>query len=267
MVEMNRAAVAVMLLFAPGMAAALSDCAALGGASDAYKVVMDELALPVDAGAATSKLQELKNRLAFTLSVQLQEFQSDVVSKKITPSIGLGLVNCINRMPSPGGLEFDAQRVRTLNDQRVVVELWGNLLASGENPAGTPHAQIGYVIPPMLHYLPGQAMLGRFSVQYPKNDGDVSGTLRLPEATAFALVGLGLKAFKANKYDLATWAFGRSEASIKQAQDFGGTAELGMLLDYVKLAACEVREKARDDSAHYAGPISLTPREHCGMSP
>jgi hypothetical protein len=118
----------------------------------------------------------------------------------------------------------------------------------------------------MLHYLPGQAALGRFSVQYPKNGGDVTGTLRLPEASAFALVGLGLKAFKAKNYDLATWAFGRSEASIKQAQDFGGTAELGMLLDYVKVAACEVRETARGDSTNYAGPISLTPREHCGVS-
>ena len=122
------------------------------------------------------------------------------------------------------------------------------------------------MIPPVVHYLPNGAALGRFSVQYPKNGGDPAAALqKLPEASAFAMVGLGLKAFKANKYDLATWAFGRSEASIRQAQEFGGTAELGSLLKYVQHAACEVREKARGD-ANYGGPLLLTPREQCGAS-
>jgi hypothetical protein len=267
MVAMIRTVV-IAALCLPGMAIAqqLSECALLGGDSDSYKVVLDELTLPADVGEAAAKLNKLKRQLAFTLSVQLQEFQSDVASKNITPAIGLGLVNCDNRRPSAGGSEFDGARVRKLNDQRVVVELWGNLLVPAVDEPDAAHALIGYVIPPVMDYLPNGAVLGRFSVQYPKNGGDPAAALqKLPEASAFAMVGLGLKAFKASKYDLATWAFGRSEASIRQAQEFGGTAELGALLKYVRHAACEVREKARGDT-HYTGPISLTPREQCGVS-
>ena len=261
MVEVKRVSIVAVLLLAPGMAAAdLGKCDELGSNSVAYKVVMDELVLPADAGASAARFQELKTTLAFTLNNQLQEFQRDVVSKKIKPSIELGLVNCVNRKPQPGGLDFNAERVRTLNDQRVVVELWGNLLVSGDSASGTPHALIGYVIPPVLHYMPEQKTLGRFSVQYPKSGADVSATLRLPEATAFALVGLGLKAYKARKYDLATWAFGRSEGSIKQAQQYGGSAELDTLLDYVRAAATEVREKALADPA-YQKALTLTQPE------
>ncbi len=264
MVEVNKVVLAAALLLAPGLACAqLAECDGLSGENDNYKVVMDELALPVDAGAA-ARLAELKRKLKFTLTIQVQEFQSDVESKKIQPPLGLGLINCDNRKPSPGGLEFDAQRVKTLNANRVVVEFWGNLLVPGEGAPGAPHAQIGYVIPPVLDYLPERRVLGRFTVQYPKEGGGAASDLRLPEASAFAMVGLGLKAFKAKKYDLATWAFGRSEASILQAQQFGGQAELGELLKYVKHAACEVREKARGDT-NYKGPLLLTPAEQCGV--
>lgn len=265
MVAMIKALFAAALLFAPALASAqLAECSGLGGDSVSYKVVMDDLSLPADAGAAI-RLGQLKEKLKFTLTLQVQEFQSDVASKQIRPALGLGLVTCDNRKPSPGGLEFDAPRVKALNERRVVVEFWGNLLLPAEGTPGVPHALIGYVIPPVLDYLPDRHVLGRFTVQYPKDGGDPSADLRLPEASAFAMVGLGLKAFKAKKYDLATWAFGRSEASIRQAQDFGGKAELGELLKYVKHAACEVREKARAD-ATYTGPLSLTPAEQCGAS-
>jgi hypothetical protein len=266
MVEMIRPALLVALLFAPGMASAQArlDCPQLGGVSDAYKIVLDDLSLPADAGVAAAKLNKIKSQLAFTLSVQIQEFLSDVDSKQIKPGIGLDLINCENRKPSPGGAEFNPQRVRALNDNRVVVELWGNLLVPEADEPDAAHALIGYIIPPVMHYLPGGLTLGRFSVRYPKSGGDAAVALqKLPEASAFAMVGLGLKAYKAKKYDVATWAFGRSEAGITQAQAFGGSAELGALLKYVRHAACEVREKARDDTS-YDGPLSLTPREQCG---
>lgn len=266
MVAMTRSVAVAILLLAPALASAqLAECSGLGGGSSDYKVVMDELSLPADSGPAAARLRELKERLAFTLSLQLRDFQSDVVSRRISPAIGLGLVSCANRKPSPGGLEFDALRVRTLNNQRVVVELWGHLLAPDAPATGAPHALIGYVIPPVLHYLPDQSILGRFSVEYPKQGGGPAASLQLPEASAFALVGLAVKAARANKYDLATWAFVRSESSIRQAQDIGGSAELGDLLAYVQKAACEVRERARND-ASYDGALSLTPRELCGAS-
>ena len=266
MVAMRQVFSIATLLLAPlaVCAQARLDCPELGGGSDAYKIVLDDLSLPEDAGAAAAKLNKLKKQMSFTLSGQIQEFLNDVESKGIKPSIGLGLINCDNRKPSAGGAEFNPQRIRSLNDQRVLVELWGNLLVPEANDRDAAHAFIGYVIPAVVQHLPNGLALGRFSVQYPKSGGDGAVALqKLPEASAFAMVGLGLKAFKAGKFDVAIWAFGRSEASILQAQAYGRSAELGALLKYVRRAACESREKARDAGESL---IALSEREQCGAS-
>jgi hypothetical protein len=266
MVEVTRLSVIAVLLLAPGIAAAqLVECPELGGGTDTYKVVMDDLTLPTD-GPAAEGLQQLKERLAFTLSTQLQEFQSDVVTRRIVPSIDLGVINCVKRRPTLSGSEFNQQRIKKLNDQRVVVELWGNLAIEVGDTSRIPQATIGYLIPPIFMYLQGQQISWKFTARYPKTGGRSADTLqKLPEASAFAMLGLGIKARRALNYDLAVWAFGRSEASIKQAQDFGNPTELAAFLSYVKLAACEARETARADS-DYAGPISLTPKETCGAA-
>lgn len=268
MVALNRATVIALLLLAPGPGhAQLADCQALGAGSEAYKVVVDELSFATGAAAGPVSVLNLKERLEFNLSTQLEEFRGDVTALGVRPAIDLGLITCPGRRPSLHGTEFTAQRVETLSDQRVVVELWGTLLNGGDAASGGPRAMIGYVIPPVLHYLPAPNAPGRFLIQYPKADGGPADVLRnLPEASAFALVGLAVKARRARKYDLAVWAFGRSEGRIKDAQQSGGAVELGSLLAYVRTAACETRQSARLD-AQYTGPIKLTLPETCGGSP
>jgi hypothetical protein len=268
MVVVIRATMIALLLLAPGRGhAQLADCNALGTGSETYKVVVDELSFASGATAGPVAVLNLKERLAFNLSTQLEEFRGDVTALGVRPVIDLGLIGCPGRRPSLHGTAFTAQRVATLNDQRVVVELWGTLLDGGDAATGGPRAMIGYVIPPVLHYVPAATAPGRFLVQYPKADGGPDDVLRnLPEASAFALVGLAVKARKARKYDLAVWAFGRSEGRIKDAQQSGGAVELGRLLTYVRAAACETRQSARLD-AQYVGPIKLTRQETCGGSP
>ena len=267
MVAVARAAMLGLLWLAPGVAAAqLAECAALGGGSGGYKVVIDEISWADVPDASKPSLENLKQRIAFTLNTQLQEFQSDVASQKLNPAVGLGLVNCVNRRPSMSGAEFTSARVETLNDQRVVVELWGSLLVPAENPA-RPHAIIGYVIPPVVHYLSDAAIPGQFLIKYPKDGQSAADAVeKLPEASAFALVGLAVKARKALKYDLAVWAFNLSEGRIHDAQKSGNTAALGKLLAYVRLAKCQTRESARAD-AQYRGPLTLTPKETCVEAP
>jgi hypothetical protein len=264
----RRAAIAGLLLLAPGVGQAqLADCQVLGSGSQAYKVVMDELSLAAGATAGSEAVRNLKELLTFNLTTQLEEFRKDVETLKVNPAVELGLIDCPGRKPSLNGTEFTPQRVETLSDQRVVVELWGTLLASGDAAKPGPHAMIGYVIPPVLHYRSATAIPGQFLIQYPKAGGDAGDVLqKLPEASAFALVGLGTKARKARKYDIAVWAFTRSEARIRDAQQSGGTAELNSLLAYVRQAACETRQSARTDSL-YRGPITLVPPETCGVSP
>ena len=267
MVAVVRVASAIVLLCLPGVAAAdLRECAELGAGSTHYRVVIDELALPADSSAATA-LAELKRRIAITVSLQLKEFQDEVASKKVKPAIDMGVVTCVDRKPSPTGAEFTAARVETLSDQRVVLELWGNLFAPGENQA-VPRAQLGYVIPPVKHYLPGPTVQGLFLIEYPKEGAPQPDALKkLPEASAFALLGLAIKARKAKNFDLAVWAFNRSSGNIKIAQKSGGTgSDLQPLLVYIEVAMCQTREAARADP-QYDGALDSTPNEICGGTP
>jgi hypothetical protein len=266
MVEVARASLVAALLLAPGLATAqLAECAGLGGATDAYKIVVDDLDMSAVPEAAKAELQKLKQRISFTLSAQFQEFQSDVAGQKLNPSVGLGVVNCLNRKPSQTGDDFTKDRVRLLNDKRVVVELWGVLLP-GDSDSSAGHAMIGYVIPPVISYLSDPAVPGMHFIQYPKPGQTAGNSLeKLPEASAFAMLGLALKAQKAKKYDLAIWAFSRSAGSILQMQKSGEPAAMEKLLGYIRTAQCETRESARKDTS-YTGTLTVTPRETCGAA-
>jgi hypothetical protein len=267
MVALRNIATAGLLLVSGICHADLADCQSLGAGSQAYKVVMDDLAFASTAAAAGATAVNLKERLTFNLKNQMAEFQRDVAGLGINPAVDLGVINCLGRKPSLNGTEFTRQRIETLNDQRVVVELWVTLLDQAEGAAGGAHAMIGYVIPPVLHYGGAAGVTAPFLIRYPKADGGPIDVLhKLPEASAFALVGLAVKAQKARKYDLAVWAFGRSEGSIQEAQRSGATAEVSALLAYVRTAACKTRQSARAD-IQYRGPITLTDVESCGVSP
>jgi hypothetical protein len=267
MVALRIIATAGLLLMCGVCRADLADCQSLGAGSQSYKVVMDDLAFASTAAAAGASAVNLKERLTFNLRNQLAEFQRDVAGLGINPAVDLGVINCLGRKPSLNGTEFTPQRIETLNDQRVVVELWVTLLDQAEGAASGPHAMIGYVIPPVLHYGGAAGVTAPFLIRYPKADGGPVDVLhKLPEASAFALVGLAVKAQKARKYDLAVWAFGRSEGSIQDAQRSGATAEVDALLAYVRTAACKTRQSARAD-AQYRGPLTLTSAESCTVSP
>src|SRR4051812_30999393 len=179
MVDLLKAkAIVSLLLLVPALGhAQLSDCDMLGSGSQAYKVVVDELSLATGVTAGSEAIRNLKELLTFNLTTQLEEFRRDVETLKVNPAVELGLIDCPGRRPSLNGTEFTPQRVETLSDQRVVVELWGTLLAGSDATAAGPHAMIGYVIPPLLHYRAATAIPGQFLIQYPKAGGDAGEVL------------------------------------------------------------------------------------------
>jgi hypothetical protein len=251
---------------APTAHAQLADCPAISGSSQAYKVVLDELHFATPAASNSATLKGLRELLAFNLALQLAEFQSDLASRPTQHAVALSLINCAGRRPSVDGSEFSAQRAETLSDQRVVLELWGTLLEDpGAGAVNRPHAVMGYVIPPLLHTPPAAAPAGKQLVVYPgANVTDVTGALhKLPEASALALLGLALKAQKSLKYDLAVWAFGRSETQIRDAQVASGLPNADVLIAFVRRSACQTRQEARNSDT-YEGPLKLLPAEACG---
>jgi len=268
MVALTRiAALAGVLLVSGVSQAQLADCQPLGTGSQAYKVVMDELSFASAAAASGAGAANLRQLLSFNLTTQLAEFERAVATQAGSPVVDLQLVTCAGRKPSLEGTEFTPQRIETLSDQRVVVELWGTLLERSGAGAGGPHAMIGYIIPPILLQGSAAQAPARFLIRYPKTDGGSTDVLhKLPEVSAFALLGLAVKAQKARRYDLAVWAFGQSQGVIDKEWGEGDAAQKNALLAYATSAACQTRNSARGD-AQYHGTIRVTPTENCAVSP
>lgn len=256
----------VLTLAAVGVAHAdLKNCDNLNASPGDYKVVLDDFAFASAAAQANSELAALRETLQFNFTGQLDLLRAAARQLDRNMKVPMKLVFCAGRQPSLDGSDFTAARAEQLSDERVVVEMWGKLdmsAVAGGTPA--PTARIGYVIPPVQHYIAEADAASVHVLAYPKTGG--AGVLaeleNLPELQAFALVGLGTKAARANRYDLAVWAFNRAEAGIADAKLAGVNPRLDSLLTYVKRAACETRTTARKDAA-YHGPLTLVPAQAC----
>lgn len=249
--------------------AALINCANLDANPADYKVVLDDFSYASAAAKENSDLSALKERLQFNFNGQLDVLKAAAKQLDRNLQVPLRLVFCAGRQPSLNGDEFTAALAERLSDERVVVEMWGTLdLKASAGATAVPRAMIGYTIPPVQHYLTEDEAPPLHVVSYPKVGGaqSVDELENLPELSAFALVGLATKAARANRYDLAVWAFTRAEAGIVDAQLAGNTQRLDTLLGYVKRAACTTRERARADQA-YTGLLKAVPAETCAGAP
>lgn len=256
----------VLTLAAFGAAHAdLKNCDTLSDNPGDYKVVLDDFSFASPAAQANTQLAALGETLQFNFAGQLDALRASARQLDRNLQVPMRLVFCTGRQPSLDGSDFTAARAEQLSDERVVVEMWGKLdLSAVAGGAPSPTARIGYVIPPVQHYVDEADAPPVHVMAYPKTGavGSIAELENLPELPAFALVGLGTKAAKANRYDLAVWAFTRAEAGIADAKLAGANPRLEALLAYVKRAACETRATARKD-ANYRGPLTLVPAQAC----
>ena len=261
------AAIACSLGPAPAHAQ-LKNCALLSTSPSDYKIVLDDLSFGSEAAKNDAFLSGLQARLRFALTSQLNEIRASAKVLQSNLQVPMKLVTCDGRRPSLEGSEFTNALAANLSNERVVVEMWGTLeLRKNASGVTTPHALIGYTIPPVQHYVRENVPIHLHLIQYPK-----TGAARSPEELEnvaelypFALVGLGTKAAKASLYDLAVWAFTRAEGGIQEAKLAGGPNDaLDALLAYVKRASCMTRASALKD-ANYKGPLTLVPAQPCGV--
>jgi DNA-directed RNA polymerase subunit K/omega len=257
----------VLMLSGVGVAhAGLKNCDNLNANPGDYKVVLDDFAFASEAAQANAQLAALRETLQFNFTGQLDLLRAAARQLDRNMQVPMRLVFCAGRQPSLDGSDFTAARAEQLSDERVVVEMWGKLdLSSAAGGTPAPSARIGYVIPPVQHYVDEEDAPPVHVLAYPKTGsaGSIEELENLPELPAFALIGLGTKAAKANRYDLAVWAFNRAEAGIADAKLAGVNPRLEALLSYVKRAACETRSSARKDPS-YKGPLTLLPAQPCG---
>jgi hypothetical protein len=261
--------IAASTLSSPSAYAQLKNCASLNSNPGDYKVVLDDFAFASDAAKSNADLAALRDRLQFNFNGQLDLLKASARKLDRNLQVPMRLVFCAGRRPSLEGSEFTEALAERLSDERVVVEMWGTLdVRSNAGGAVAPRAMIGYAIPPVQHYHTDDEAPPIHVLAYPKSGAPQSAEEleNLPELSAFALVGLGTKAARANRYDLAVWAFTGAEAGIRDAQLAGSNQGLDALLAYVKRAACLTRASARSDQ-RYSGPLTLVPAQTCGDAP
>jgi hypothetical protein len=253
---------AALVLTAPTYAA-LINCAGLSANPGDYKVVLDDFGFTSSAAQSNADLAALKGRLQFNFNGQLEELRIAAARLKNSLQIPMRLVFCVGRQPSLSGDEFTNELAARLNDERVIVEIWGTFDLEGSAPA-RPRAMVGYIMPPVQKYVQSSEVRPIAIIAYPKGAGaQAHEELENPsELSAFTLVGLATKAAQANQYDLAVWAFTRAEAGIADAKLGGASADLDALLAYVKSGACRIRNKAHADPA-YMGALTLVAVAKC----
>jgi hypothetical protein len=264
--------VAWLVLMLAGIGAAhaeLRNCDLEANPGD-YKVVLDDLAFASAAAQADSKLVGLREALQFSFDTELIKLRAAAAKMHRDMKVPMRLVFCAGRQPSLDGSDFTPARAERLSDERVVVEMWGRLDLSA-TAGGTPAriARIGYVMPPVQHYIDEEDAPPLHLFAYPKAGaaGSIADLENLSELQAFALVGLGTKAFRAKHYDLASWAFNEAEQGITNATVGGANPRLQALFVYVKRARCESQSSARKDH-DYVGSLWLVEDKDCnGVEP
>ena len=203
---LSRQLIACLALTLAGAGAAQADlknCDNLNANPGDYKVVLDDFAFASPAAQANTELAALRDTLQFNFTGQLDLLRAAARQLDRNMQVPMRLVFCAGRQPSLDGSDFTAARVEQLSDERVVVEMWGKLdLSSVAGGTAAPSARIAYVIPPVQHYVDEVDAPPMHVLAYPKTGaaGSIAELENLPELQAFALVGLGTKAARANRY-------------------------------------------------------------------
>jgi hypothetical protein len=239
--------------------AQLVDCPGIRNNPSTFKVIFDDPAYARQGLDADGELQTIKARLQFAVDGQLQALGMEM-RQAAQPAAQLLSVSCPGRHPR-GESDFDLDRSQDLTASKVVLEVWATLDGRSQgNNLQDREARIGYALPPLRFYERGAPGLpGFYQLRYPRPGADLSGILTgLPEISAYATLGLGLKAAKAQDYDLAVQYLKKAEALLAAAgpNPDPDAANRRALVDYAKRKSCETVRAALADPG-YAGGLKI----------
>jgi len=246
-----------VLALAPPARAQLVDCPEIRRNSSVFKVIFDDPAFARQGLDSDGDLQNIKARLIFTVNGQLQELGMEM-RQAAQPPIQLLPVSCPGRHPR-GETDFDRDRSQDLTASKVVLEVWATLDGRQQgNGVLDREARIGYALPPLRFYENSAGSLpGFYLLRYPRSGADLAGILGgLPELSAYATLGLGLKAAKAQDYDVAVQSLRKAEALLSRTAGSGpGLDDVNQraLLDYARKKICETVKAALDDPGYQGG--------------
>jgi hypothetical protein len=218
------------------------------GQSPGLKVVLDNVRLNAPQGANASPQDELfMTRLRYMLETRFRD-----------PRFKASMTRC-NRYPASRSL-FDQGTLENLNDNNVVLELWGDVLPSGP---GLQQAFITYLLVPVRFSEFGSSERGVYTIPHnvPSSpDGDALLHLfgQGDELPAYALVSLGVKQLRNHEFDAAKKNLVVGQFQLSRI--FGRTpdADQKALLSYVHERTCDTVRQARADATYVAKKGGLT---------
>jgi len=231
------------------------------------KLVLDQLAFSETEFANDHQFKIFLRKLQFKLRNKLRSLAYAL------PETNLTLVLCKQRQPSDAQ-DFHRQMSDELNARGVVLEMWGLLEATRENNRITGRrAYIDYVLIPLRYYeYDNRDLNSIYSMVYPP----ASPAETVPfadllsqaiEIDAFTTIGIGLKFFKADRFDEALKYFCKGNTYLVQAMKIAGSPlnqqDPQRLAAYVSTLAGQAIKAAQSDSTYQGGLRLLDPAKPC----
>ncbi len=215
------------------------------------KVVLDDVRLNPAGGAAKTPQDDVfMTRLRYQMESSFRDPQFSAI---VTP------LYC-KRYPADKSL-FDQGILRNLNDNNVVLELWGDVLPS---TLQKQEAYITYLLVPVRFSEFAASGQGIYTVPHTVSTAPGEGGLMAlfgqgKELLAYAFIALGVKQLRNQDYDAAKKNL--TEGEFRLARAFGKNLdpEHKALLTYVHQTTCSAVRQARQDSQYVAkkGALAL----------
>lgn len=245
---MRTTLLALLLLLGASARATVVNCPP---APNGFTVLLSE-----PSGAAMpdhAAVERFLNKLQFELD---QERDEHWINPGAAPVVFRA---CPKRAPKLDGSEFSTEVVEQLNDQRVLLEVWGVLDRDGTPPALS--AQINYLLVPLRFAADQRETVpaGLQRLRYPEpgaapTQDAVQLVSRPLDLDAFIATSLGLKLLREHDYEPAhanlCRAHGLLGAMLKRGLTGRARTELAGLQDFVLASAGRTLREAMADPAY-----------------
>ncbi len=215
-------------IHAPVAVAQLTDCRGIRSGIE-YKIAVDEVTMSAAVGTSSRSL--IVDRLTADLQTQIEEITVEEGGEIV-------LVPCVGRRPH-GELDFDRNLIEALNNNNVVLEIWGSLGAS-EIPNSTgPSAQLRFVLIPLRYYEHflnnSTALAGVYVVLYSPSVRGPALTVfeRSSELRASVALSMALKKIKEGRNEMALRYLCKAELFFKKPDSRIPPAKRDVLLEYI----------------------------------
>ncbi|WP_457424034.1 hypothetical protein [Roseateles sp. P5_E7] len=253
----------LVLLLCANTQAAVVNCPAAPGS---FTVLLSE----PSGGAMPDRaaIERFLNKLQFELD---QERDEQWINPGATP---VAFRACPKRSPALDGSEFSPELVEQLNDQRVLLEVWGAVDRDGTPPVLS--AQINYLLVPLRFAADQRETVpaGLQRLRYPEAGAvpaqDAVQLVSRPlDLDAFVATALGLKLLRERAYEPAHANLCRAHsllgAMLKRGLAGRAKTELTALREHVHASAARtLREALLDPAYPKAGVLRLhQPAQPC----